>query len=198
MSAIAVLWSQCHRGKELTVKIGAHPGMKNVRHAVQEHNVTLAWPLEDRFQHRLLMHRYGESRTTRARITVILVLRRSHRLKAAGHRHCVAVITPRRDPIATCGRVPRTFCPRVLPSADHDIGLHTNTARLEYVHSASKSPTPQRFPFLQQVGCGRALLARHHVPCDDTLDTPAKQLRPIPLMRHLPHDLCYRAIGGLW
>jgi hypothetical protein len=39
---IAMLWSQCHRGKELTVKIGAHPGMKDVRHAVQEHNLTLA------------------------------------------------------------------------------------------------------------------------------------------------------------
>jgi hypothetical protein len=51
---------------------------------------------------------------------------------------------------------------------------------------------------LQQVGCVRALLARHHVPCDDTLDAPAKQLMPCPLMRHLPHELCYRAIGGLW
>src|ERR1700733_1606249 len=63
------------------------------------------------------MHRYGESRTTRARITVILVLRRSHRLKAASHRHSVTVITPRRDPIATGDRIPRNFRPLDLGCA---------------------------------------------------------------------------------
>ena len=57
------------------------------------------------------MHRHTKAGTARSWITVVLILRRAHCLQALRDRHRVAVVTSRRNPIASSGRIPRNLCP---------------------------------------------------------------------------------------
>lgn len=94
------------------------------------------------------MQGQGEAGAAGPRVAVVLVLGQTHRLEPLGEREGVAVVTPRRDPVASRSGIPGGVGPLDARPVAHDLPSDSLPTKVQPdcdTKPPTQLPAPTRF-----------------------------------------------------